>query len=129
MKKDMYIPMDYHLLFLAMGFIVFIITIFLLFMDTSLEKAVAAFILCSFNIIISLLCAFIFSAVDLVGYDSTGAVVHNVQGSMYPMSIVYVVLIYINVMLMVYAGYLFIRKPWVDVFGDETKIQHKGPPY
>ena len=125
----MYIPMDYHLLFLAMGFIVFIITIFLLFMDTNLEKAVAAFILSCFNIVLSLLCAFIFSAVDLYGYDNTGAVVHNVEGSMYPMTIVYIVMIYINIMLMVYAGYLFIRKPWVDVFGDETKIQHKGPPY
>jgi len=98
-------------------------------MDTNLEKAVAGFILCSFNIVLSLLCAFIFSAVDLVGYDASGAVVHNLEGSMYPMTVVYVVLIWINVMLMVYASYLFIRKPWVDVFGDETKTNYKGPSY
>jgi len=123
------IPMDYHLLFLAMGFIVFIITIFLLFVDTTFEKAVASFILCSFNIVLSFLCAFIFGAVDIYGYDSTGAIVHNIHGGMSSLSFIYVVMIYINIMLMVYAVYLFIRKPWEEIFGDETQVQYKGPPY
>jgi len=100
-----------------------------MFMDTSLEKAVAAFILCTFNIVLSLLCIFIFSAVDIIGFDNAGNIVHNIHGNMYPMSVIYYTMIYINIMLMVYCSYLFIRKPWSDVFGDETKIQHKGPPY
>lgn len=123
------VPMDYHLLFLAMSFVVFIITIFLLFMDTNLEKAVAGMILCAFNMVLNLLCAYIFSAVDLYGFDTSGNVVHNVEGGMYPMSFIYVVLIYLNIMLMVYASYLFIRKPWTEMYGDEAQIQYKGPPY
>jgi len=126
---ELQIPMDYHLLFLAMSFIVFLVTIFLLFIDTTLEKAVAGFILCAFNIVLSLLCAFVFSAVDIYGYDSTGTIVHNIHGGMNSLSFIYIILIYVNVMLMVYCTFLFIRKPWTDVFGDETQIQYKGPSY
>lgn len=117
------VPIDYHILFLAMSFIVFILTIMLLFVEASFEKAVGAFILCSFNIVLSLLCAFIFSAVDLYGYDTTGAVVHNVSGGMNILSFIYIIMIYINILLMVYCGYLFIKKPW-DEFEDESKIQY-----
>ena len=118
------IPIDYHILFLAMSFIIFILTIILLFVEASFEKAVGAFILCCFNIVLCLLCAFIFSAVDLYGFDTTGATVHNIYGGMNILSIIYVVLIYINILLMVYCGYLFIRKPWEEMFEDEPKIQY-----
>ena len=105
------------------------ITILLMFIDATLEKAVAAFIFCAFNIILNLLVAYLFTAVDLYGYDTTGAVVHNVYGGMWSLSFIYVIMVYINIMLMVYCTYLFIRKPWTEMYGDESEIQYRGPPY
>lgn len=122
----MNVPMDYHLLFLAMSFVIFIITIFLIFVDTNMEKAVGAMILCMFNLVLCIIVGAIFSAVDIYGYDSTGAVVHNIESSMYPLNYLYLVMGWINILLMVYCSYLFIRKPWTEVYGDESQIQHKG---
>lgn len=125
----MNIPMDYHILFLAMSFIVFIITIFLIFVETNLEKAVGAMILCMFNIVLCIICGYIFAAVDIYGYDSTGALVHNIESSMHPLIYLYLVMGWINICLMIYCGYLFIRKPWSEVYGDEDKIQYTGEPW
>ena len=125
----MNVPMDYHILFLAMSFIVFIITIFLLFIDTNFEKAVGAMILCLFNLVLNMLVGYIFNAVDIYGYDSTGAVVHNIEASMNPLAYLYVIMAWINIMLMVYCGYLFIRKPWTEVYGDENQVQYPGDFY
>jgi len=123
------VPMDYHILFLAMSFIVFIITIMLLFVDATLEKAVAAFILIMFNLVLCIICGYLFAGIDIYGYDSTGTIVHNIHSSMHIFSWIYLVLFWVNFMLSIYAVYLFYRKPWTDVFGDETQVQYKGPPY
>lgn len=122
------VPMDYHLLFLAMNFIVFIITIFLLFVDTTFEKAVGAFILNMFNMVLCIVCGFLFTAVDIYGYDSTGAIVHNVHSSMHMLSWIYVTLFWVNLMMLFYATYLFYKKPWTDVYGKD-EIQYQSPPY
>ena len=123
------VPMDYHLLFLAMSFIVFIITIFLLFVETNFEKTVGAFILCAFNMVLCIICGYLFAAVDIYGYDSTGTIVHNIHSSMHVLSWLYLVLFYVNVMLMFYGTYIFYKKPWLDVAGDETQVQYKSPPF
>jgi len=125
----MNIPIEYHILFLVMSFVIFIITIFLIFVETTLEKAVGAWVLIMFNLVLCILCGYIFAAVDLYGYDSAGAVVHNIESSMHYLSYIYLVLFYVNFMLLVYCAYLFIRKPWTEVFGDETKVQYRGPPF
>lgn len=124
------IPMNYHILFITISFIIFIITILLLFLQPSFEQTIGAFILSAFNILLSLLIAFMFSGVDLVGFDSTGAVVHNVHGGMHPLALVFMGLIWINIMFMFYGTYLFIKKPWQEIMGDEfTQGQYQGPPY
>lgn len=126
----MEVPLDYHILFIAMSFIVFIITIFLLFIDTTFEKTVGAFILCGFNILLNLIVAFIFSGVDIYGFDSNGNVVHNISSSMHPLAVVYMSMIFINTMLMLYCSYIFIKKPWTERMGDEfTQGKYQGPPY
>ena len=122
----MNVPMDYHILFLAMSFIIFIITIFLIFVDTNMEKAVGATILILFNLVLTMICGYVFSAVDIYGYDSTGTVIHNIEASMYPLTYLYMVMGWIQICLLIYCGYLFIRKPWTEVYGDEGQIQHKG---
>jgi len=116
----MELPIDYHMLFLMMSFIIFIITIFLLFIDTTLEKAVAANVLIMFNLILCSIISLGFGAIDYYGYDSAGEIVHNVESGMYPFVYVYWIMIYINIMLLFYCVYIYIKKPW------EEYIQESG---
>uniref|UniRef100_A0A6M3MA61 Uncharacterized protein n=1 Tax=viral metagenome TaxID=1070528 RepID=A0A6M3MA61_9ZZZZ len=124
----MNVPMDYHILFLAMSFILFIITIFLIFIETTLEKAVGATILIMVNLALTMICGYLFSAVDIYGYDSTGAIVHNIEPSMYPFTYLYLVLGYINICLLLYCGYLFVRKPWIERM-ENDEVQYPSEIY
>lgn len=119
--------MDYHLLFIAMTFILFILSVFLLFINTTLEKAVAANILCMFNMILCLIVAYSFAAVDMYGFDSSGAVVHNVYSELYPFIYLYWAIFYINLMLIFYCLYLYFKKPWEEYMSGgsvEDKAQY-----
>lgn len=117
----MEVPIDYHILFIAMSFILFIITIFLLFIETSLEKAVAANVIIMFNIILCGIISLSFGAIDLYGYDSSGAVVHNVYSEMYPFVYIYWTIGYVNIALLFYCVYLYFKKPWEE---HENEIQY-----
>jgi membrane-bound metal-dependent hydrolase YbcI (DUF457 family) len=101
--------------------ILFIITILLLFVDTTFEKAIANMIFIIFNMVLIMIVGYVFSAVDIYGYDSSGEIVHNVLGDMYPFTYLYLVFFYINLMLMVYCVYLFIKKPWDEFVENEEE--------
>ena len=106
--------LDYHILFLTMMFIMFIISIFLLFIDTTLEKAVAANILLILNFILCIIISLGFGSIDMISYDSDGVIVHN-TADMYPFVFVFWVFGYINIMLIFYCVYIYYRKPWEQV--------------
>lgn len=110
----MEIPIDYHIIFMMMAFIIFLVTVLLLFIDTTFEKAIAANILAIFNMIICIVCAMSFHAIDMYGHDSTGTIQHNLYAEMYPFSFIYVGLFWIMFMLMFYSVYLFYKKPWEE---------------
>lgn len=120
----MEIPLDYHILFLAMTFMLFLICIFLLFIESTFEKTIACFILSMLNFVMCGLVSLGFGAIDLYGYDSTGAVVHNVYSDMYPFIYIYWIFGYINIMLLFYCVYIFYKKPW-----DDYEKQYRGPQY
>lgn len=121
----MEMPIDYHLIFMIMVFILFLISVFLLFIDTTLEKTVAANILIVINIILCMVVALSFGAIDMYGYDSDGTVVHNVYSDLYPFVYLFWVLMYVNIMLLFYCVYHYFKKPWEqytkqkDYFGNE----------
>jgi len=117
----MEMPIDYHLIFMIMSFIIFIISLFLLFIETTLEKTVAANILIMFNIILCIIVSLSFGAIDMYGYDSTGAVVHNVYSELYPFIYLYWVLGYVNIMLLFYCAYHYYKKPWEQYEKDRHK--------
>ena len=119
----MEIPLEIFLIFFVMTFILFIITLFLLFIDVTVEKAVAALILTMFNFILCIIVSLSFAAIDLYSYDSSGAVVHNVYSELYPFQYFYWVFSYINFILAVYCGYLFIQKP-IEENQNEREIQY-----
>lgn len=106
--------LDYHILFMTMMFIMFIISIFLLFIETTLEKAVAANILLIINVILCIIVSLGFGAIDMISYDSDGTIVHN-TADMYPLIFLFWVFGYINIMLIFYCVYIYYRKPWEQV--------------
>jgi len=125
----MNVPMEYHILFLAMSFVLFIITIFLLFWNVTLEKAVASNITIMFNMVLCIIVALLFSGIDIYGHDTTGAIVHNVISDMHPFAYLYLVMFYVNLMLMFYCIYLFIKKPWDDLVEHEKETIYYDTPY
>lgn len=106
--------MDYHILFMVMSFMLLIMSVLLLFIDTTIEKAVAANIFIMTNIVICSLVALGFGAIDFYSYDSSGTLVHNVSGSMYPFVYIYWILGYVNIMLLFYCIYIYYKKPWEE---------------
>jgi hypothetical protein len=113
----MEIPMDYHLLFLVITFLLLILTIIFLFIEPTVEKTTASVILIIINIIFCIVCAYSFFAIDYYGFDTDGTVVHNAYADMYPLHVIWWGLTYVNIMLIVYCGYLFWKKPWEEHFG------------
>jgi len=106
--------MDYHIVFMMMSFILFIVAVLLLFVDVNFHKTIAANVLLFFNMILNLIVSQGFGAIDLYSWDSDGTLVHNVTGSMYPFVIVYWVFFYISLMLLFYCVYIYYKKPWDD---------------
>ena len=105
------IPMDYHVLFLTMVFVLFIITILLLFIDATLTKTVGANIIIMVNFILCLIVSLGFGAIDMYSYDANGVLVHNVS-DVWVFVYIFWAFSYINVMLLFYCVYIYIRKPW-----------------
>ena len=118
------VPIDYHILFICINIILFILTIMLLFVDNTFEKAIAANIFIWFNLVLTMICAFLFGAVDAPGYDSSGNIVHNTLDTMYPFIYFYLVIFYINMMLLFYTVYLFIKKPWEDIENEKDAFSY-----
>lgn len=106
--------LDYHMLFMVMSFMLLILSVLLLFIDTTVEKAVAANVLIMFNLVLCALVSLGFSAIDFYSYDGSGALVHNVSSSMYPFTIIYWILGYVNIMLLLYCVYIYYKKPWEE---------------
>ena len=111
--------LEYHMLFMFMTFILLILSVLLLFMEVTLEKAIASNIFIMINIVFCLIVSLGFSAIDFYSYDTDGILVHNVSASMYPFTPVYFMIIYINIMLLIYSTYLYIKKPW-EQFEEEN---------
>jgi len=114
---------------MAMSFVLFLITLLLLFFDTSFQKTVAANIMAVFNLILNLIVAYGFGAIDFYGYDSTGAVVHNVYSDMYPFIYIYWVFGWINVMLLFYCLYVYLKKPWDEYTSGRDQVNDEETQY
>jgi hypothetical protein len=108
------IIIDYHLIFILITFFLFIISVLLLFIESSLQRTTAAVVFIFFGIILCILCSIAFHSIDLYGYTSTGTIVHNNIPDQMDLSMIFYALFFINIMLLVYAGYLFISKPWEE---------------
>lgn len=112
----MEIPIDYHIIFIMMSFIFFILIMFLIFIDNDFNKTVAAFILSMFNSVLCIISALSFFSINIFTVDATGTLVSNPYHDLGIFSIVFVILFYINILLVIFCIYLFYKKPW-EVLG------------
>lgn len=106
--------LDYHILFMVIVFVLLMISVLLLFIDTSFEKAIAANIFIFINLGLCALVSLGFGAIDFYSFDSAGALVHNTNSGMWPLIYIFWMLGYVNIMLMFYCVYLYYLKPWED---------------
>jgi len=122
----MQIPIDILLIYIVIQIILFFLTVLLIFVEPTVEKTSAGLILIAVNIVICIMVALSYSAVDFYGFDYAGEIVHNVNNDLYPFMILYWGFFYINLMLSVYCGYLFWRKPWEEFYEANTRFM-EGP--
>ena len=116
---------EYHLIFMIIIFILFVISILLLFIDTSLEKAVAANIFIMVNFILCAIVSLGFGAIDVYGYNSDGVLVANIYGDMYYFIYIFWAMGWINIMLLFYCVYIYYRKPWEQYMKGEGDYEHQ----
>jgi len=105
---------DYHMIFMVLSFMLLMLSVLLLFIDSSFEKTVASNIFIVFNFILCLLVSMGFGAIDFYGYDSSGNLVHNINSGMHPFIYIFWIIGYINIMLLFYCVYIYYKKPWDD---------------
>ena len=103
------ILMDYHLLFVTMAFILFVIQIFLLFVDTDKWKAIGAMILTGFNMNLCWVVSLGFTVINIPGFTSSGVLVDNPTPDMWMFFAMFLGLASVNTMLMFYAPTILIR--------------------
>lgn len=115
--------LEYHILFMSISMILFFITIFLLFVDTDFNKAIAGMILCFFNVIVSWITGMNFFSIDLYAIGASGTLYNNYIYDYKELGLIFIALAYISVVFVFYAVYLLYDKPWDEA----SKIS--GNPY
>lgn len=107
--------MEYHLIFIIISFIFFLIVMFFLFIEPDFNRAIASFIFCILNGVITAMNALSFFGIGINYVDPNGVFMTEAYHDMYIFSILFVVLFYMNILLLVYCIYLFYKKPWEQV--------------
>ena len=105
---------EYHLIFMIIIFLFFMISILLLFIDVTLERAIAANIFTVVNFILCSIVSLGFGAINVYGYDADGLIVNNIYGDMYYFIYVFWAMGYINIMILFYCVYVYYKKPWEE---------------
>ena len=108
----MEILQDYHILFIAISFMLLIITITFLFVNNTKEKTIAAMIMSGINYIICIFNSFGFFRIGIVGYIGDGTISVNEYIEMYPVFAIFLLLYWVNVVFLFYCYWLWVRNPW-----------------
>lgn len=117
----MEVPMDYHLMFMMMSFILLILIGFLLFLEQEFNRTILAFILSFINAILCSITAMAFFGINIMTVDGAGTLINNVYHDLYMLGILFVVLAYVNVLFIFYCIYLFLKKPWEAIKDAEAE--------
>ena len=116
----MYMPIQYHLVFILIQFILMVLIAFMFFVKPTVEKTAGGFFFIGINFIFSIVAGQGFGSIDAHGFDSSGTLVHNLIVDMDFLAYIYLLFGFINVMLVVYGAYLFMKKPWDEKYGQKN---------
>ena len=103
-------PIDYHILFIGMAFILMIITVFLLFVDNTKEKTIAAMLFAGINYIFCIVNSMGFFAIDFYGFTTNGILVHNPSAGLFRLFAIFFLLVFVNIALLFYCWYLWVNE-------------------
>lgn len=104
--------MDYHLVFIVIAFMLLLFTVLLLVVDNTKEKTIFAMILSGVNYLICLINSLGFFAIGIIGYSSDGTVTINPNYDMYGLYAIFFLLHMVNIVLIYYCYWLWVRNPW-----------------
>lgn len=108
----MEILQDYHLLFIGVSFAMLFISILFLFVNNTKEKMFGALILCGLNYVLCIFNSYGFFRIGIVGYSADTSIVVNAYEEMFPVYAVFFLLYWINILLIFYCWWLWVRNPW-----------------
>lgn len=115
----MYIPIEYHLIFILVQFALTILIVFMFFIEPTVEKVTGGFVFIGMNFIFCVLAGQSFFSIDAHGFDSSGTLVHNLIIDMNFLAYIYLLFGFFNVMFIIYGSYLYMKKPWEERYGQK----------
>lgn len=123
----MEVLMEYHLVFMAMSFILLLFTIVLLIVDNTKQKTMFAMILAGLNYLLTLISSFGFFSIGIIGYSPDGSITINANHDMFAFYTIFFLLHLFQVVLIWYCIYLYAKDIWnIDQEG-KPKDYEPGP--
>jgi hypothetical protein len=104
--------MDYHLVFIVLAFLLLLVSITFIFVDTTPQKIIAAMLLSGINTTLCTINYLSFFGIGIIGYTSTGAIDVTTYGDMYPVFMFFFGLYWVNVILIFYCWYKYTYTVW-----------------
>ena len=104
--------MEYHIIYIVIAFILLLFTVILLVENNTKEKTIWAALLAGINYNVCLIATFGFFGIGIIGVSGDGSVTVTAYHDMYSFYAIMYLLHWVNVGLMFYCYWLWVRKPW-----------------
>ena len=115
----MYMPIQYRLVFILIQFALTVLIAFMFFVKPTVEKVTGGYFFIGINFLFTIVAGQGFGSVDAHGFDSSGTLVHNLIIDMDFLAYMYLLFGFLNVMLVLYGAYLYMKKPWDEMYGEK----------
>jgi len=120
------ILLDYHLIFIVLAVMLFVIEVLLVAVDPDRNKAIAAIVLAGFNLNICWFLALSSTAVNVYGFDYEGTLINNPVPDVRVLMALFYGLWMVNVGIMIYASRFFVQHSLSKSFESEPKSAFQG---
>lgn len=95
---------DYHLVFIAMAFSMFLLEVMMLFFsDHTKEKLIGIILIAGFNMNICWLASFSFLGINIPGFDTGGNLINNPTAEMWMFFAIFLGLFLVNIGIIFYS--------------------------
>ena len=108
----MEVLMEYHLVLMAMAFVLLLFTVILMFIVKTKEAVFAGIILSAINWLLCLICMYGFFRIGLIGYTPSGTTPINVYTDLTSIHTVFYGLHFLSIAFIYYGYWLWVKNPW-----------------